>query len=202
MNGRTRVVAAATRIYAAALICYPRRLRARYDNEMRETFLARCRDAAPRGTSAVLTLLARELADLASASIAARRHQPSNVSLEPLALSPRRSQRRSDAVSSLFQDVRYAARMLRRQPGFTIVAVLTLALGIGANTAVFTVVNGVLLRPLPYREPGRLVQLFHGRNGRLTMTFAPPNFVDVTAQSGGSPARRPHALVRQPYGHG
>jgi len=85
---------------------------------------------------------------------------------------------------SLLQDVRYAARMLRRQPGFAFVAVLTLALGIGANTAVFTVVNGVLLRPLPFREPGRLVQLFHGRNGRLSMTYSPPNFIDVTTQSG------------------
>ena len=84
---------------------------------------------------------------------------------------------------SLFQDVRYAARMLRRQPGFAIVAVLTLALGIGATTAVFTVVNGVLLRPLPYREPGRLVQLFNGRNGRLSMTLSPPNYLDITTQS-------------------
>jgi predicted permease len=85
---------------------------------------------------------------------------------------------------SLFSDLRYAARMLRRQPGFSIVAVMTLALGIGANTAVFTVVNGVLLRPLPYREPGRLVQLFNGRNGRMSMTLSPPNFLDVTSQSG------------------
>ena len=87
-------------------------------------------------------------------------------------------------MSALFQDVRYAARMLRRQPGFAMVAVLTLALGIGANTAVFTVVNGVLLRPLAYRDPGRLVQLLNGRNGRLSMTYSPPNFLDVTSQSG------------------
>ena len=66
-------------------------------------------------------------------------------------------------METLIQDLRYAVRLLARKPSFTVVTVLTLALGIGANTAIFTVVDAALLRSLPYKNPERLVQLWETR---------------------------------------
>lgn len=82
-------------------------------------------------------------------------------------------------MSTLISDIRYAIRSLRKRPGFTAIAVITLSLGIGANTAMFSLINAVILRPLPYRDPERLVTILHDG----AKPVAPANYFDLAAQS-------------------
>jgi predicted permease len=127
----------------------------------------------------------------------------------------------TESLGELGQDVRFAGRQLAKRPGFTLVAVLTLALGIGATTAIFSVVYGVVLRALPWKEPDRLVRpLFVSAEGEAHGAFSAPNFLDLRAQSktlsevaagtqgtlslggvGGEPERLPAARVSANYFH-
>jgi predicted permease len=93
--------------------------------------------------------------------------------------------RRMTTFDELRQDLRYAIRALRGSPGFTAAALLTLALGIGANTAIFSVVRGVLFEPLPFQEPERIVRVWHAKpsSGIENGALSEPDFLDLRAQS-------------------
>jgi MacB-like periplasmic core domain len=88
-------------------------------------------------------------------------------------------------MQTLWQDLRFGARMLLKKPGFTLIAVLTLALGIGANTAILSTVNGFILRPLPVAHPEELVQPFWGsrKDPEVWNWFSYPNYADLRDQN-------------------
>jgi putative ABC transport system permease protein len=112
-----------------------------------------------------------------------------------------REARGAHLVDILIQDLRYAARTMLRSPGFTATAVIALALGIGANTAIFSVVNAVLLRPLPFDQPDRLVQVWHTPPqatfpGMKEFAVSPANFIDWRNESRGFQAMAAYGFGR------
>ncbi len=96
-----------------------------------------------------------------------------------------REQRGVNWIGNFGQDIWYGGRMLLKNPGYTFVAVLTLALGIGANTALFSIINAVLLRPLPFSDPQRLVMVWQEfpKRGSARESFSLPNFIDLRRET-------------------
>jgi predicted permease len=158
------------RFYRRLLVLYPREFRARFDDAMTRAFADRWHAAQNRGSVARAALLARTLIDVVTNAAAMR-------------LSERERTRMT--WSSIWMDVRHACRMFARNPVFTLLAVAALTLGIGANTAIFTIVNGVLLRPLPYDDPSRLVMVWstNALEHRDAEVVAPLDFFDYRKAS-------------------
>src|ERR671912_84343 len=102
-------------------------------------------------------------------------------------------------MNTLLQDLRYGLRVLLKRPGFTLVTVLTLAVGVGATTAIFSVVNGTLLRPLPYRDAERVMTLWQNdlKAGKDHDDASPANFADWRERS----ESFEEMAALEPYGH-
>ena len=167
----TTRVPTSDRAYRGLLRLLPPSFRNRFEADLLQLFRDKQRAAAAKGFAATLVFWMRLLIDLAISAAAEHRRQ---ISLRA----------RGTLMQGLRQDIRYATRGMRRRPGLSLVIVITLALGIGANTAIFGLVNTVLLRPVPYHEPDRLVGIREEETLRgQTWPVRPANFFEWKARS-------------------
>ena len=145
------------RVFRALLRLLPFDFRADYGRELEQTFEAQRRDA--RDTRGQARVWAENLAAL-------------------LAIGPR------EHLAQLRQDARYGLRSMMKAPAFAAVAILTLALGTGVNTAIFSIVHAVLLEPLPYGDPGRLVTVMNAYEENTPLGLSDPEYLDYAERSG------------------
>ncbi|HKG95463.1 MAG TPA: ABC transporter permease [Gemmatimonadaceae bacterium] len=177
MSGAARWVALAACRGAARLL--PRPFRERYGDELARTVADRVEDAAgARGAAGALACGAREALDIAATAARLRGALINQGPTQP-------DQSPAWSFDAWRRDLRHAARALAKRPGFLAAAVLTLALGIGANTAIYSLVNGVVLRPLPYERPDRLVMVWADlvREGNHRFSASLPDYRDWRDQS-------------------
>jgi putative ABC transport system permease protein len=172
------------RIYRASLVLYPRAFRDRFGDEMREFARLRIHVAQRRGLAAYTSEAIGLFSDLAATlpkqwitRFDERRRAARDFGDPSLDALPR------DNMDIIIQDLRFAVRSLARRPAFTIVAALTLALGIGANTAIFSVVNAVLIRPLPYNNPDRVMLVWGTQGTQLNQGVVYADYVDWRARN-------------------
>jgi putative ABC transport system permease protein len=162
-------------LYRVLLLAFPAQARRDFGDDMASMFSEQLREARAAGRSETRVWLSA-VSDALRAGLAER-----FVPFHSRAAAARRESRRWRWwVHAFQQDVRYALRLLLKQPGITAIAVMTLALGIGANTAIFSAVNAVLLRPLPYADADRLVMLYEKRlkEGVTDNVVSPADFLD------------------------
>ena len=168
------------RMYRILFRLYPRTFRGAYETELLQVFRIRHEKARRLGNAWLLLFWLDTVRDAMWSSLALRLREGSRTG--PWVL----QRRRGIGLSAVFYDVRYAVRLLPKQPGFALVVVMTLALGVGANTAIFSVINGILLAPLPYADPDGLVRIWeHDINeGRDRGNVSPADFHDYQEQNG------------------
>jgi len=161
-----RIASVAARVYRALLVTCPPAFRAAYGAEMTRLFRERCDRAARLGRARLLMVALAGLVDLPAQGIRARIQQSRHLL------------RRPSMTAQFARDLRLAIRALRRQPGFAITVVLTLAMGLAATTTALAVLDGAVLRPLPYPAPERLVSIVQGDQA-FGSPFGPPYLADL-----------------------
>jgi putative ABC transport system permease protein len=166
-------------LYRLLLLAFPARIRKEFGDDMLRMFEQQLRGATRGGAVRLWAVAAIDALGHGVAERFSEAHVHASAFL-------RGARRWRWWMNAIRQDLTYALRLLIRQPGVTFIAILTLALGIGANTAIFSAVNAVLLRPLPYANADRLVMVFEKRQaeGVLDNVVSPTDFLDWSKMNG------------------